>query len=183
MLSERLRAGDPRATTQLFKLYNGHVRRVLHSTIGRDTEIDDMVQDVFLGALRSAPKYLGDDSQIKAWLGQIAVFTARGYLRGRKRRSWLLPTDPSKLPPLVSREPSPHAAEMVRRTMEILQQMDPELRVYFARRYLDAMELPEIASSCNCSVSTVKRRLTKARTVFERRAASDLVLQEWLTAS
>jgi RNA polymerase sigma-70 factor (ECF subfamily) len=119
-MSDALRAGDARVIAQLFDLYGHHVERVLIRTIGRDTEMEDMIQDVFLGAYRSAANYQGDDAQLKAWVSRIAVFTARGYLRKRKRRWWLRSADPVEMPEQSSKEPSPHTSEVLRRTYAVL---------------------------------------------------------------
>jgi RNA polymerase sigma-70 factor (ECF subfamily) len=179
-LADALRAGEGSAVARLFDLYGRHVERVLIRTIGRDGEMEDMVQDVFLGAYRSGPKYQGNDAQLKAWISRIAVFTARGYLRKRKRRWWLRSADPGEMPEQNSKEPSPHTSEVLRRTYEALDQMDPDLRIPFALRELESMELAEIAESCDCSVSTVKRRLNRARKAFERLAKKDPILRDWL---
>jgi RNA polymerase sigma-70 factor (ECF subfamily) len=179
-LANALRAGEPTAIARLFDLYGQHVERVLIRTIGRDTEMEDMVQDVFLGAYRGAANYQGDDAQLKAWVSRIAVFTARGYLRKRKRRWWLRSADPVELPEQNSKEPSPHTSEVLRRTYAVLDLMDEELRIPFTLRELEAMELSEIAQACDCSVSTIKRRLAQARKTFERLAKKDPILRDWL---
>jgi RNA polymerase sigma-70 factor (ECF subfamily) len=179
-LSDALRAGEASAIARLFDLYGLHVERVLIRTIGRDTEMEDMVQDVFLGAYRGAANYQGDDAQLKAWVSRIAVFTARGYLRKRKRRWWLRSADPVEMPEQSSKEPSPHTSEVLRRTYAVLDLMDAELRIPFSLRELESMELAEIAQACDCSVSTVKRRLAQARRTFERLAKKDPILRDWL---
>jgi RNA polymerase sigma-70 factor (ECF subfamily) len=179
-LADALRAGEPFAVGRLFDLYGKHVERVLVRTVGRDGEMDDMVQDVFLGAYRSGRNYQGNDAQLKAWVSRIAVFTARGYLRKRKRRWWLRPADPKEIPEQTSHEPSPHTQEVLRRTYLALDGMDPDLRIPLALRELESMELAEIAEACDCSVSTVKRRLARARKVFERIAKKDPILRDWL---
>ena len=179
-LAEALRAGDASAIAKLFDLYGTHVERVLLRTIGRDGEIDDMVQDVFLGAYRSGPNYQGNDEQLKAWVSRIAVFTARGYLRKRKRRWWLRSADPEQMPELASKEASPHVQEALRRTYAAMDEMDPDLRIPLTLRELERMELAEIAEACDCSVSTIKRRLIRARKVFERLAKKDPILRDWL---
>jgi|GEM_PF-1462868 len=179
-LADALRAGEPFAAGRLFDLYGKHVERVLIRTIGHDGEMEDMVQDVFLGAYRSGPNYQGSDAQLKAWISRIAVFTARGYLRKRKRRWWLRSADPVEMPEQASNEASPHTHEALRRTYAALDEMDPDLRIPLALRELEAMELAEIAQACDCSVSTIKRRLARARKAFERLAKKDPILRDWL---
>ena len=179
-IADALRQGDAAAVAKMFDLYGAHVERVLLRTIGRDGEMEDMVQDVFLGAYRSGHNYQGNDAQLKAWISRIAVFTARGYLRKRKRRWWLRSAAPADLPEQRSKEASPHTHEVLRRTYAALDEMDPNLRIPLALRELEAMELTEIAEACECSVSTVKRRLNRARKAFERLAKKDPILRDWL---
>jgi RNA polymerase sigma-70 factor (ECF subfamily) len=179
-LADAMRAADPRAVAKLFDLYGPHVERVLVRTIGRDHELDDMVQDVFLGAYKSGSNYQGNDDQLKAWLSRIAVFTARGYLRKRRRKWWLRSEAPSELPDQATHDANPHMQEVLRRTYSALDQLDPDLRIPLALRELEAMELSEIAAACDCSVSTIKRRLLRARKAFERLAKKDPLLREWV---
>ncbi len=179
-LATAVRAGDPSAIARLFDLYGAHVERVLIRTLGRDHELDDMVQDVFLGAYKSGPNYQGNDEQLKAWVSRIAVFTARGYLRKRRRRWWLRSESPEEIPEQTSKDASPHVHEILRRTYSALDQLDPDLRIPLALRELEAMELAEIAEACECSVSTIKRRLQRARKAFERLAKKDPLLRDWL---
>jgi RNA polymerase sigma-70 factor (ECF subfamily) len=179
-LADAMRTSDPRAVAKLFDLYGAHVERVLVRTIGRDHELDDMVQDVFLGAYKSGANYLGNDDQLKAWISRIAVFTARGYLRKRRRKWWLRSEAPSDLPDQPTHDANPHMQEVLRRTYSALDQLDPDLRIPLALRELEAMELAEIAQACDCSVSTIKRRLLRARKAFERLALKDPLLREWV---
>lgn len=179
-IADGLRAGDPFAVARLFDCYGKHVERVLIRTIGRDGEMEDMVQDVFLGAYRSGRNFQGSDAQLKAWVSRIAVFTARGYLRKRKRRWWLRTADPIEMPDQASHGASPHTHEVLRRTYLALDEMDPDLRIPLALRELESMELAEIAEACDCSVSTVKRRLARARKAFDRLAKKDPILRDWL---
>ncbi|NJK31509.1 MAG: sigma-70 family RNA polymerase sigma factor [Deltaproteobacteria bacterium] len=179
-LANVVRSGDPSAIAKLFDLYGTHVERVLIRTLGRDHELDDMIQDVFLGAYRSGPNYQGNDDQLKAWVSRIAVFTARGYLRKRRRRWWLRSEAPDELPEQAAADASPHIQEVLRRTYSALDQLDPDLRIPLALRELEAMELAEIADACQCSVSTIKRRLQRARKAFERLAKKDPLLRDWL---
>lgn len=179
-LADAMRSADPRAVAKLFDLYGAHVERVLIRTIGRDHELDDMVQDVFLGAYKSGCNYQGNDEQLKAWISRIAVFTARGYLRKRRRKWWLRSEAPSDLPDQPTHDANPHMQEVLRRTYSALDQLDPDLRIPLALRELEAMELAEIAEACDCSVSTIKRRLLRARKAFERLARKDPLLREWV---
>ncbi len=182
-LADRLRRGDPAAVAELFDRYAAHVERVLLRTIGRDAESEDMVQDVFLAAHRSGAGYQGTDAQLRAWVSRIAVFTARAYLRKRQQRGRVRSADPQRLPEQISKEPSPDLHEALRRTYQVLDQMSPTLRIPLALREIERMELTEIAASCGCSLSTIKRRLQRARRIFDRLAKRDPLLCDWVQES
>jgi DNA-directed RNA polymerase specialized sigma24 family protein len=83
-----LRAGHPSGAAGLFDRYHGHVRRVLVRILGADPELSDLVQEVFLSAIDGIDR-LDRAESLRGWLGSIAVFTARGRLRRRKRWRFL----------------------------------------------------------------------------------------------
>ncbi len=58
--------------------------------------------------------------------------------------------------------------------------MDAEERVVFSLRFLEGMELQEIALACDTSLSTVKRRLKDAQQHFSARARKHPALLPWL---
>src|SRR5262245_16936332 len=84
-----LRAGAPRATTDLVERHGNHVRRVLFRVLGgEDGESGDLFQEVITHAWERIDQ-LADPRALKAWLTQIAVFTARKAIRRRRRKRWL----------------------------------------------------------------------------------------------
>ena len=50
----------------------------------------------------------------------------------------------------------------------------------FALRFVDGMELTEVAAACETSLATIKRRLARAGARFEAAARRQPVLEEWL---
>jgi RNA polymerase sigma-70 factor (ECF subfamily) len=179
-LLDALRAGDARAKAALFDRHAAHVERVLVRLLGFDTELADVMQDVFVEALGSIHE-VREARALKAWLTSIAVFTARRKIRSRVRRSWLRFFAPESLP-----EPeSPHGEgsderEAVERTYRILDRLAPDERIAFALRLIDGMELTEVARACQVSLATIKRRIARAEEQFRQHAQQDPVLREWV---
>ncbi len=80
-----------------------HVTRML----GTAEEAQDIVQDLWVTALRVEPDW-GDGSNIRAWLYRVATRRALDVLASRKRRAHLLSARSGELAP--DRPPAPDAA-------------------------------------------------------------------------
>ncbi len=180
VLVRALRARQPLGAAQLFDRYYAYVRRILSRILGQDPEVADVVQEVFLAAINSIDR-LRDPESLKTWVGQIAVNRARKRLRQRMRLRIfdLFPSDepPSWVDPHVA---DPEIEEAVRATYRVLDSLSTEDRLVFALRYIDGCEIAEIATLCESSVSTIKRRLGRAATRFASRARREPSLLEYL---
>ncbi len=176
-----LRAHHPDAGTQLFDRYAPHVRRVLVRVMGPDSEILDLVQDVFVTALESVNR-LVDPKALRAWLTQIAVFTARAKIRRRVRGRILRFLPFSELPEPELPPADFEASEAMQAVYRVLDGLDTDQRIAFALRFVAGMELTEVAASCGVSLATIKRRLARAQTSFANLAEREPALAEWLKA-
>src|SRR5205823_5905331 len=103
---------------------------------------------------------------LRGWLGSIAVFTARTRLRSRSRWRFLSFLPPEELPDVVDDRASLELEEALRATYRVLDRLPVEERIVFALRFIDEMELAEVAEASDMSLSTVKRRLAKATSRF-----------------
>ncbi len=178
-LLEALRQGDTRAKGLLFDRYAGHVERVLRRVLGLDPDLADVLQDVFVEALTSIQD-VRDPNALRSWLSSIAVFTARRKIRSRVRRRWLMFLAPDAVPEPPSEPPRREDTEALRRTYAVLDRMPTDERIAFALRYVDGMELTEVARACDVSLATIKRRLVKAEQRFVAMARRDPVLEDWV---
>lgn len=172
-----IRARHPGATTALFDRYGVHVRSVLARVLGLDQELPDLLHDVFVQALESIDK-LQDATLLKGWLTSVAVFTARGRIRKRTRWRWLgFVAEP---PDVAATPASSEAREGVRRLYAVLDRMHADDRIAFALRFVDGMELTEVAAACGVSLATIKRRLSRAESTFIDLARREPSLVEWM---
>jgi RNA polymerase sigma-70 factor (ECF subfamily) len=178
-LVEALRDGDPAAGAALFDRYGPHVRRVLLRVLGIDLEIGDVLHEVFVVALESIEK-LERGRALRPWLTSIAVHLARGLIRKRVRRRILFFISPFKLDESTAPTASHEAREGVAAMYEVLGAMPADLRIAFALRFVDGMDVYEVASACGVSRATVTRRLARAQAIFLDRARSHPSLVEWL---
>jgi len=184
-----LRAGAPRATTQLVDRHGNHVRRVLYRVLcGEDSESADLFQEVITHAWERIDQ-LVDPRALKAWLTQIAVFTARKAIRRRRRRRWLSffadvpePTAGS-VAVAVTAWAGPELQEAARSVYQILERMPVDERIPFSLRMLDDLDLEATARACGMSVATVRRRLVRAERRFFKMARQYEALGPWLESS
>ena len=174
-----LRQGKPWAQAALFEQHVGDVRRVLARVMGVDFELPDLVQDVFLRAFESIER-LNDPTSVKSWLMSIAVNTARERIRKRQRQRWLRFMGAEELPEVQCSAVDPVSQEALRATYAILDRLHPDERIAFALRFIDGMELTDVATACGVSLATIKRRLSKAGKRFRDLAWEHPVLREWL---
>jgi RNA polymerase sigma-70 factor, ECF subfamily len=181
---EALRRREPWAERALLEEHTGPVTRILARIVGVCDELDDLTQEVFLRALDRVDE-LRDPLALSRWLRAITVFVARETLRGRRRRFWLFSLPPEQLEDAAdssSRSSSwdPDASAALRATYDVLRGLSPDAQIAFALRYIEGLELLEIAAICEVSLATMKRRLKGAEQLFVRRARSHPALTDWL---
>ncbi|HJL25977.1 MAG: RNA polymerase subunit sigma [Sandaracinus sp.] len=177
-----LRRGDPGAPASLYDRHAPYLRRVIARVLGVDDEIPEVLQETFAQALASLDG-LDDPRRLRAWLVRVAVFTARGVIRKRRRQRWLRFRAPEQVPEAPQAARDPEARLMLRRVYEVVERMPEKERVPFALRYFEGMELVDVADACAVSLATIKRRLKKARHRFAALAERDPLLRERVRAS
>jgi len=171
-----LGAGKPAAVAILFDRYAPRVQRILARVLGADSELADLLHEVFLRALESVGR-IDEPGRIEAWLAGIAVHAAREAIRRRTRQRWL-----SRLG-LGERHAPPADAsggEALAATYAVLEKMPADERIAFALRFVDGMELTQVAEACAVSLATIKRRLAKAERRFVALARRQPALEPWL---
>ena len=176
-LVEALQRGDGAAPGRLYDRYAASVHGMVYRLLGRESELEDLVQDIFLYALFSIKK-LREPSALKGWLLGIAAGKARSHIRRRWRQRWLrfLPQEELCEFPADS---DPHL-ELLEEVYSVLDQLPPEERIALVLRRIEGLSLHEAAQTSGMSLSTFKRRLARAESRFEARAKLRPELVRWL---
>ena len=156
---------DPRAFLQLFREYERYVASIGSRILGHNNGVDDLVQEVFLVIYQEFHKLQGLSST-KAWLATIATRIA-----WRQRgRPWLYSkltlAQVEEISPLESTDASPELQADLAVLLERLRAMPDSLREPWLLRFIDGETLPRIAEVCDCSQSTVQRRLREASEIM-----------------
>jgi RNA polymerase sigma-70 factor (ECF subfamily) len=156
---------SPESFLELFHEYERYVASIGTRILGHNNGVDDLVQEVFLVIYQEFHKLRGLSST-KAWLATIAT-----RLAWRQRgRPWLYSklslAQVEEVTPLESTEASPELQADLAVLLERLRSMPSSLREPWLLRFIDGETLPRIAELCDCSQSTVQRRLREAGEVM-----------------
>ena len=80
----------------------------------------------------------------------------------------------------VQDKASPFKQAHIRSFYAVLAKMPADDRIIFVLRHLEGRSLDEIARSGEYSLSTAKRRLKRAKSIFSKKATKDFVLMSML---
>jgi len=176
-----LRGGEPWASTALYDRYAGAIERMLRRTLGyeRHADFEDLLHEVFVQALSSANQ-IKDAAALLAWLRTITTRVAIRTIRRRKARNWLRFLAPEEIPEIEVSDPSQEIRQACTAFYCLVRKLPATEQVVFTLRYVDGLELQQLALACELSLSTTKRRLLKAETRFFALAAGDTVLSSWM---
>jgi RNA polymerase sigma-70 factor (ECF subfamily) len=164
--------GDQACWQRLIQIHREDAWRILARLLGPDSELEDLVQKVFIKVHRSLGRFEGR-SRFTTWLYRICVHVAMDHLR-HKRRSREVPdpdtvaaqADPGADPSdaLVQRQ----AAERLNRALAHIKEAKRNVLVLH-----DLMEVPaeEIALSLGIPAATVRTRLFHGRRELARHLA------------
>jgi RNA polymerase sigma-70 factor (ECF subfamily) len=179
-LVEAVRARRPGGLALLFDHYSTDVRRILLRILGPDRDLADLIHDVFLAAFESIDGLKNPDA-LRSWLVGIAVFHARAAIRKRRRwRDFFTSRGDADTEAHAGETSNPEVSDALRSTYAVLQQLPEKERVAFALRYIEGMELAEIADACGTSLSTAKRHVAQGEEKFVKVARRLPELQGWL---
>jgi RNA polymerase sigma-70 factor (ECF subfamily) len=178
-LALALKRGEGGAAGRLYDRHAAGVHGMVYRLLGREAELDDIVQEVFIYALYSIDK-LRDPAALKSWLLGIAVGKVRAHLRRGWRKRWL-----SFLPQHELPEPSvplddPHA-ELLMEVRAILDLLPAEERIALVVHRIEGLSIHEAAKTTGMSLSTFKRRFARGESRFIARAKQRPALAAWLS--
>ncbi len=158
------RAGERWAAEALFGRYASMVNAMAYRLLGRDTDLDDLVQDSFVEALSSLAR-LQQPEAFGGWLKTIVVFRAGKLIRRRRLATRLglargaLSIDMDAL--ISPTAPADVAAEL-RRIYRAVEALPAKLRIPLVLRRVEGLPLDEVATLTKTSLATVKRRIAEA---------------------
>jgi len=163
---------EPLHLDEAFRQYSGYVATIAWRILGGDDEVDDVVQDVFLGALRGLRR-LREPGAVKGWLATVTVREASRRLRRRRVRRFLGLDDMAAASEPRAPGASPEQRALLASVYRALDDLPVGERVAWTLRILEGHDLGDVATLCGCSLATVKRRVAAAQQALERRFEHD----------
>ena len=182
-LVAELRAGMPRAPGRLWDQYAPLARRILQRMLGPSADVEDALQDVFLRLFRDLGS-LREPGALRSFLIGISLHVATSELRRRRARRWLMLSDDGKLPdPPANVDPEfAEQRQALFALYALLDRIDTGRRTVFVLRYVEGLELTELAMVLGCSLATCKRRVSDAAERVCRLASRDPRLSSYVGA-
>jgi RNA polymerase sigma-70 factor (ECF subfamily) len=162
------RAHERWACEALFRRYAPMANGMALRLMGRDADLDDLVQDSFASALRSLHR-LENPHAFASWFGAIVVRTSCKVLRRRRlaRRLGLRHPEAIDVDALVSREAPPDIVAELRAIYAVVEDLPANVRVPLILRRVEETPLDEIAQLMGASLATVKRRVAEGERLLE----------------
>src|ERR1700744_1932665 len=177
-LVERCLRGDSAAWEDLVRQHSRRVYGLCYRFTGRDSEAQDLTQEVFLRVFRSLGTFRSAEGSFTTWLARLTRNLLIDHYR-RTRNERITDSIEEQLPGVEGRteekfrSPSrPDSAIAGREASELLQaalgKLSPELRETIILRDLQEMEDREIADVLAIPEGTVKSRLNRGRAELAR---------------
>ena len=161
--------GDTASFEPLLKKYQPRVFATARRYARRESEVEDIVQEVFLKAFHKLNSFRGD-APFEHWLMRLAVRTCYDFLRAHQRNremsfadftdeqtDWL---DRFAANPADAGENAAAARELVEK---VLAQLSPAARLVITLLEIEDRSVKEVAALTGWSVPVVKIRAFRAR--------------------
>jgi RNA polymerase sigma-70 factor (ECF subfamily) len=148
-LIEAVRQGDQDAFGRLYDLYAPMVHGILLARVPV-SDVDDLVQDVFLVALRKLST-LRDDNAFGGWLAMIARNRAMDFHRKKRETEELQET--------VAVKAEAGSDAEARRVLEVIRELPESYSETLIMRLVEGMTGPEIALRTGLTPASVRVNL------------------------
>jgi RNA polymerase sigma-70 factor (ECF subfamily) len=170
LLVGRLASGDLDAAGELYDRHAGKVLALARRILRDDGDAEDIVQEVFSQAWRTATRFEPGRGTVAGWLLMMARSRAIDRLRARQVRpdtvgNVVLETMPGNTPP-----PSEQVllSEQVAQIREGLVALPAEQRTALELAYFEGLSQSEIAERLAAPLGTIKTRIRTALATLRR---------------
>ena len=173
--------GRTEAHAAIWDRYAPLVRSIVRRSIRLESDVEDVVQDVFLQFYRSHT-LLRNGAALRAFLFSISLRVTIREIRSRRARRRERPADDGgEIPCSGSIPPADfEAREAIVGMRAMLDRLAPKDREAFVLRHVEGRELSEVADMLDMSVATVKRRLARIADRVSTKGKNDQRLVEYV---
>lgn len=177
-LLSQCRTGDRDAFQALVEKYQHKVYTIAYRFVGNEADANDLAQEAFIKVYQKLSTFRGESSFL-TWLYHITANTCRDELRKRQNK-WTVSLDnPGPQPgdgtarvegvrsTMAGPEEVAVAREVQRNLQMVLNQLPAEQKLILIMREIQGFSYEEIAQQLECSLGTVKSRLSRARAALK----------------
>jgi len=176
LLVRKCKGGDLDAFDELVRRYQSKVYTVAFRFMGNHADAGDLAQEAFIRVFQALASFRGDSS-FATWIYRIASNVCRDELRKQQRQKKVSLDEMIAYggvsPLLVDGDPSPQEqlerSELKDQVQRHLNELSGDHRLILVMRDIQGMPYDEIASALDCSVGTIKSRLSRARQALKRK--------------
>jgi RNA polymerase sigma-70 factor, ECF subfamily len=163
-------------------LYQGRVFRFLLATLRDRDAAETLTQETFLRAWTARDSFRSECS-VGTWLIRIALNLARDHTRTGRFRFWKdVSSSAVDVAEIAASVPNGEgdaeaqliAQQQVAMVWQTVGELSERQRTVFLLRFLEEMEIPEIASAMGLPMGTVKSHLYRALHVIRSRHNADM---------
>ncbi|MBC8231099.1 sigma-70 family RNA polymerase sigma factor [bacterium] len=178
-LVQNCQAGDSIAFDCLVCRHQKLVFRLIYRIVGKDADIEDIAQEVFLRAYKGLDKFRGD-AAFSTWLTRITVNYCLKVFNQRKTKPLL-----ERLTSFIawSKESTQQSVVELQEQRAVVKQalerLSPKHKAAIVLLYFEEYSCEEIAEILECSVGTVKSRLYHARIKLKKLLSPYFFEGEW----
>jgi RNA polymerase sigma-70 factor (ECF subfamily) len=159
-LVDHILKGDSEAFREFHDSHKKALIRACWYFLGNDSEVEDMVQETYIKALRNLPRFRFECS-LATWLNHIAVNLCRDYLEKKKKTLPYSSDFFAERPSIEQQAPYPEEVlRLLRQEMENLEGRDKEL---IDLREVKGLSYEAIANRLKMPVGSVTSGIFRAR--------------------
>lgn len=159
-LIERART-DRQAFGELYRRYYPTVAAYVLRRVGQRHAAEDVVNEVFLSAMKAIRRYEHRGLPVRAWFYRIATHAVNRWAVRQRRWRWLLGEARSKAIEAASRSVESEWDFAV--ATIALTRISPKLQAVLVLHYGEGLSVEETAQVLNVRAGTVKSRLSRGR--------------------
>ncbi|MEX0896306.1 MAG: RNA polymerase sigma factor [Patescibacteria group bacterium] len=169
-----LRLGDPDAVAYWLQHYEQWLERFVATKVSEKSDVQELVQDIFMSCLQHLPLYRGD-AAIRTWMISVARHEIADYYRKKyaKKALKLLPLSELLLSAKVN-----DAHDVAEQVGAVLSRMSTRSRELLMQKYVDGKAVATIAQEQDSKEKAVEARLYRARNEFREQYSLVLDLEE-----
>lgn len=164
ILLDRARKGDQNAFREILEQHQHTVARTVAGMLGNTSEVDDVVQVVFIRFYKTLHRFRGE-AACRTYLTRIAINASLDVLRRRKNlRSRFISRDDEKmmLPEPGAYDSESERFDRIQLINSAMNQLKPHHRAVVVLRLIDGYSVIETAELLGIAQGTVMSRLSRA---------------------